>query len=449
MVPDDMQTTFSGSVSSQLCADQPSLLFPSSAFMFRVGLFLITFEQVRPFFDIQLSDYCFFLSILLLLFTPRTLRLPSRQATILWGGWLVLLGSVLSLVNVSNWGEAAGAFARFVVLYGLFSPLALIHSAEIRKNLLFLLGGIFVNCFITLLQGTVFPGIADTLSINPTKPDISDSGRFQGLTSHPNIIGLCAALAILIGIGLLSFDANKHLRGRLIVVNVVCSIAALFSGSRAVWVSLVPGLVVLAISQKRRRQSILRMLVAVAVMWAAAIYLAPGVITQFGERLDTSGSNIYSDYGRLWSAVYTVVEISQKPFIGWGIDHLDDAGLTEVPWTGEVVGAHNTFLKYWHGAGLLGAVGFLALFLVPAKRMVQLLKAGASGNLANILGLGLGSCVLLFVISNLGPFDYNRFLYVPLFVFGGFAARFRVPHRESTVATGQRSNVVRTLPSQS
>jgi hypothetical protein len=34
--------------------------------------------------------------------------------------------------------------------------------------------------------------------------------------------------------------------------------------------------------------------------------------------------------------------------------------------------------------------------------------------------------ILLFVVSNLHPVDYNRFLYVPLFVLAGFAARFPV-----------------------
>src|SRR5947209_5907805 len=108
IVPGDLRAAFSAASSSELGAEHASLLFPSSAFMFRVGLALVTFEQIRPFFGIQLSDYCFFVSIFLLLFTPRFLKLSSRQTQVLWGGWLVLIGSVFSLLNVSNWGEAAG-----------------------------------------------------------------------------------------------------------------------------------------------------------------------------------------------------------------------------------------------------------------------------------------------------------------------------------------------------
>jgi O-antigen ligase len=402
---------------------QESGFFLLSASSFRLGLALVTFEQVRPFFGIQVSDYCFFFAIVMLLFQPRTFFGPFGQTKLLMGGWLILLGAVISLVNASSLSDAAAPLARCIVLFALFAPLAIIHSTDVRRNMLLILGGIFVNCIITIVQATIFPDIANVLSINPARPDISDVGRFQGLTSHPNIIGVSAALAILIGIGFLIFKEDEHLRPRLLMVIIVCTIAGLLSGSRAVFVALVPGLVVLSLSQKQRRRAIVQMLLAMSVTWGAAAYLAPAVITQFGERLDTSGSDLYSDYGRLWSAVYTVIEISQKPLLGWGIDHFNEAGLTEVPWTGEIVGVHNVFLKYWHGVGLLGAVGFLALFVAPARLILKMLKRTFSPGTTHMLRLGLGTLVLLFVVSNLGPFDYNRFLYIPLFIFGGFASR--------------------------
>jgi O-antigen ligase len=407
--------------------EQSSLPFYCSAFLFHLGLALLTFEQIRPAFDIQISDYCFFLSLLFLIFQPDSFSLETQQKKLLIPGWIILVGSLASLLVGSSLSGAMAPLARFVVLFGLFAPLSIVHSKNIRKNVLFVLGGIFVNCVITVLQGTMFPGVADVLSINPTKPDISDVGRFQGLTSHPNIIGLSAGLAILIGLGFLSFEEYKHLRGRLIVVVVVCSLAALLSGSRAVFVALLPGLLVLAIAQRQRLQTIIRMLLAVAVVWGVTTYVAPSVLSQFSSRLDPSGVDLSSDYGRLWSAVYAVAEIAQKPILGWGIDHFNEAGLTEVPWTGEIVGVHNTFLKYWHGAGIVGAIGFVALFVAPARLMWKRMKKSSSQKVVHVLALGLGCSVYLFIVSNLGPFDYNRFLYIPLFVFGGFAARSFVP----------------------
>ena len=301
-----------------------------------------------------------------------------KGSGVLLRGTIILIGSVLSLRNASSFGDSVGPLLRLFVLFGLFAPLALLHSKNFRTNMFFLMGGIFVNCVVTLLQASVLPGIAEVLSINPTRPDISDIGRFQGLTSHPNIIGLSAALAVMIGIGLFSFDENRHIRPYLIIVVFVCTLAGFLSGSRTVFVALIPSLVVFTILQKQRR-ALVRGLIALAALCAMLFYVAPAVISQFSQRLDTSGSDFYSDDGRLWSAVYVVEEIAQKPLLGWGIDHLDDAGLTEVPETGELVGVQNTFLKFWHGAGLLGAVGFLFLFALPAKRMVQNSQERVSG----------------------------------------------------------------------
>ena len=200
----------------------------------------------------------------------------------------------------------------------------------------------------------------------------------------------------MIGIGLLSFGENKHIHRRLIVVVFICTLAGFLSGSRAVFVALIPSLILFLILEKQRRRAVLRGLVALGILWGVLIYVAPVLISEFSGRLDSTGSDFYSDYGRLWSAVYTVEEISQKPIIGWGIDHFNEAGLTEVPGTGDIVGVHNTFLKYWHGAGLLGAVGFLAIFALPTRRMLQLLKQRPSGSSTDALRLSL-SCFLIAI----------------------------------------------------
>ena len=42
--------------------------------------------------------------------------------------------------------------------------------------------------------------------------------------------------------------------------------------------------------------------------------------------------------------------------------------------------------------------------------------------------------MLLFIASNLHPFLYNRYLYVPMFVFAGFAACLRRPVGGSALA---------------
>jgi O-antigen ligase len=400
--------------------DERRPLVAFSALMFRLGLALVSFEQIRPFLDIQISDYFFFLSLLLFLSRPKSRLLETRGSGAQMAGSLLLLGALLSLKNASSWMDAAGPLARLVALFGWFVCLAVIHAKDIRKCILFLIGGIFVNCSIAILQAWVYPGIVEALSINPGRPDLgADGGRLQGLTSHPNVLGFCAALAVLLGLEVATLEMGRRIRPWLAIQVFVCALAALLSGSRTFFVALVPGLLVYVLLQRRHLRAILRPVVALALLWAALAYLAPGAVSEYSERLGSTSADFAPDYSRLVSAGLAVADISEKPILGWGIDHFEDAGLWLNP-VGELAGVHNSFLKYWYGAGLLGALGFLAVFVLPARKVVKALRTGPAEAHRGILCMALSSYVLLFIVSNVAPIVYNRFLYVPIFMFAGF-----------------------------
>src|SRR5258708_10780719 len=200
------------------CAiQQRSLWFVRSALLFRLGLALVTFEQIRP-YGVMPSDFCFFLSLLFLKFRPKVRLLKSTGSGVLMAGALILSGALLSLHDASKLNNAMAPLTRLFILFVLFGSLAVIHSENIRKNLLFLIGGIALNCAITLLQAWVFPGIVDMLSINPVAPDTSEIGRFQGLTAHTVTLGLSAALAVLIAVGLISSEKSRPVRGGLLIL---------------------------------------------------------------------------------------------------------------------------------------------------------------------------------------------------------------------------------------
>lgn len=291
---------------------------------------------------------------------------------------------------------------------------------------------------LALLQAWVYPGIVNALSINPTQPDISDeSGRLQSLTSHPNVLGLSAAMAVLIAALLLLSKTSRHIRGRLVLVVLVCTLAGLVSGSRTFLVALVAGLIVFALSQRLHRKAVVGILVALVLLWGGLNYVAPGVLTDYSERLGSTGGDYAPDQGRYMAAGLALLEIFQKPIVGWGPDHLDDAGLWLNPETGERAGVHDSFLMYWHGAGLLGATGFLALFVVPVWKTLRLLNKNLPRDRADAVRLGLACYGLLFVVSNLQPILYNRFLFIPLFVFAGFTARLWRPFQLQSPVRGR------------
>ena len=421
-----MPLASSRSASKTIRLDQQNIWFRYSAFAFQMGLVFVTFEEVRP-FGVMLSDYCFFLS---LLFLPKSRLFKSTGSGVLLAVSLILCGAILSLHD-SSVTAAADSLARLLVLFGLIAPLALSHSKDIYKTLFFLLGGIFLNCVVTVLQASVFPGIVDSLSINPPQPDVAFAGRFQGLTEFPVTLGLSAALGVLLGIGLFSIEKRPLVRWGLGIAIVVCSIAALLSGSRTFLASMLPGVIVFVILQKRRRRGVIYAIAMLTVLWSSVTYLAPGVVSQYSGRVDSVG---LVDYARLASAAQAAIEISEKPVLGWGVDHFDEGGVIVIPETGEIAGAHNTFLRYWYAAGLLGAAGFLTLFFVPARKMLLLLNRKVAARSGDAIRLILACYVFFFIVTNLGPYLYNRYIYVPLFVFGGFAAHKLDPIKVRKVA---------------
>ena len=328
---------------------------------------------------------------------------------------------VLSLLHDVDLTGVGGSFARIFTLYGLFAPLALIHSKLIRKNMIFLISGITANCAITIIQARIFPGVVDLLSINPVAPDQSEIMRYQGLTEFPVTLGLAAALAILMSFGLLMFEKRTLARWGLALSILICVEGALLSGSRTFLAALIPGLAVFGFLLKQHRRTVMRSVFGLLVLCGVLALFAPRALSEFADRVGDVG---LVDYGRLAVAAEALVDISQKPILGWGINHFTETGLIWFPgmYGNEPQGAHVTLLQYWYGAGLLAAMGFTALFIIPIRQMLGVLKSPPNRS-TNAVRLGLAVYVSIFIIFNLGPYLYNRYLYIPMFLFAGFAAR--------------------------
>ena len=411
--------------------DQRGLLFRSSAFLFRLGLATMTFDQIRP-FGTLVADYFFLLSLLLLLCSSDRRLLKSRGSGVLAAGAVILCGAFLSRVNVSS--------AQIFVLFGLFAPLTVVHARDAAKNMLFLVGGVSVSCGAAILAAWVSPNIADVLTINPLWDPHSFelSQRFGGLSGHPMILGLTAALAVLVATGLLLVEKRQYIRWALFLSILVCGIGAISSGSRNFLASLIPGLLILLLWRPLSRRSVIQVclgLIVVFAAWASIAYVLPDLTASYTERLSKTSADDSENSSRLIMAAVALTEIAQKPISGWGMDHFGEAGTIYSVADGAFMSAHDNLLQYWYAMGILGAIGYLMLFVLPVRRMLQTLKKTPPGNLSKVLKLGIGVYLLLFIASNLQPILLNRFFYIPLFLFAGLAAN--VPP-EGRLATPKR-----------
>jgi O-antigen ligase len=393
-----------------------SFTYTASKYLFLFGLAFVTFEQVRP-GGIMLADYFFLLSIV---FLPKARLKEIGGSGVLLASGLLLTGAVLSVYFSGGWGDGAGNLLKLGLLFAVLAPLSLCHSKDIYRCFVFLAGGIFLNCFITVLQASLFPGIVDALSINPGQPDVAFSGRYQGLTEYPVTLGLAGALGVLLAVGIYSVEKAKFVRWGLIFAIFICSVAALLSGSRTFFGSLIPALLVYAFMQKKQLMKTFYLICGLVLIWVSVSYLAPNVVSQFSQRVNSVG---VIDYSRLAASAQAILEIAQKPIFGWGADHFDEGGVVYLPDTGEITGAHNTLLRYWYATGLLGAIGFLMFFIAPFRQLRKLLKLKIPERAANAVRLSMGVTLFFFIVTNLGPYIFNRYIFIPLFVVTGFAAR--------------------------
>jgi O-antigen ligase len=402
----------------QLGIEQRGSLFLSSAFLFRVGLATMTFDQIRP-FRVLIADYFFMFSLLLLLCSRDRRLLISRGSGVLAAGAVILCGTLLSGVNVIS--------AQIFVLFGLFAPLAIVHAKNFRKNMLFLVGGISLSCATAVLTAWVSPGIASVLTINPMWPTDSYyfASRLGGLAGHPMILGLSAALAVLIAVGLLSTEKKPYVRYALLISVLVCTVGALLSGSRNFLASLIPSLLILTFWRPLNRRLVARLcmgLIGLFVAGASINHLAPELVESYSARLSQTSADDPENSGRVLLAAVALTEIAQKPILGWGMNHFGEAGMVYLLRDQEFMPAHVNLLQYWYAMGILGAIGYMLLFVLPVKRMLQVLKGKPSENLEKALKLGISVYLLLFIASSVQPILLNRFLYMPLFLFAGLAA---------------------------
>jgi O-antigen ligase len=187
-----------------------------------------------------------------------------------------------------------------------------------------------------------------------------DFQRVTFLTANANIIGVLAAVGILVVLGLISADVLglKRLRFALLVLVPPMLGALIRSGSRGAVVSLGLGLFcfLLMVGSWLRRVLIGACVISLAL---AVFLLSQGGI--LGNRMQESISNLsMSGREELWPAAVALA--LQKPMLGWGVGFVSGVRARD-----SVLGAtgardpHNAFLAWFVFGGLLAGVPFAIL----------------------------------------------------------------------------------------
>ncbi|WP_430334167.1 O-antigen ligase family protein [Rhodococcus sp. ACT016] len=218
----------------------------------------------------------------------------------------------------------------------------------------------------------------------------ANSGRANGLAIHPNVLGIMAAIAILVAFDLVhkTTGRNRTLAWAVIVLNVAALIG---SGSLSSMLSLAAGAVVLLVATRATTKTVLRVCAAVVMCSALALALGydPSVaIDPVEGRVNTvlgvSNDGVASLSIRESTYNFAIDHIRADPLIGVGMDSMHEGtfnGLTVV---------HNYLLRSWYQGGIL----LFATFVIISVAMLGLVgrSLATSRN-------GLQSAVIAAVIA--------------------------------------------------
>lgn len=172
--------------------------------------------------------------------------------------------------------------------------------------------------------------------------------RIDGLVYNPNPFGLFMALTAILAVGLLRDNARRPTLWALLIVALL---GVWTSGSRGAILTVATGLAVLFPPVNRARLSIY--LGAVALIFS----------TYFLIRQDANVTS--SDSERMQAFLFTLEQIHQAPWLGWGIGAYE-----RLP--GHVVNApHNMWLDLVISSGLVALAGAMLSTALLAYRLYR------------------------------------------------------------------------------
>jgi len=303
-------------------------------------------------------------------------RLPNNA--IVWVGASYL--TVMSGLSASWTAVDVGAhwlFAAYLILFWGLAPFAATYFSAVP-------GGMAMAARVFVLVQTVSSLVAvyqvvtgaSVLGFGP------HYGRALGLAGHMNILGLMAAVAIVL---LLAIPAQR--RAPLILLAIGANLAGLFvSGSLSALIAfLAGGAVVLRVNRVSLRRIVAAAVLFVIVAWGITALSAE--TTQFRTPLErvaqtTGQTELFGTLDeRVETVAYAWQHIQDDPVWGAGLD--DQSGAT---YDGETLTQSIPF-RTWFQGGIALFLAWILVFGSGVQLVARAVRSSAGGAAAGILAV--------------------------------------------------------------
>ncbi|HSZ38132.1 MAG TPA: O-antigen ligase family protein [Acidimicrobiales bacterium] len=406
-------------VSWKRASKQEDLFVFISRGLLYVGMFFLPLLRFKATKGLNVSDAIFLLGFVFLVLArkppPRAPRTPAWFV----GAFIFLLAGMLASTQADAVPQSVvvvfnAVYVFFILQYLLRQQLG--TTLHLQRAIGFFIAGVSLSGFVAILQVTLHVFLPKAGSIAAGSGTIGGNARAVGLSNQPNLAGICFALGIILGVGLLlqiGWRRHWYLSCCVFVTVAALLLAASVSGMAAVIV----GLLVLFIA----RGVPLKTVVSVVLALAAVYLLVFGVIDR-GSKLDpitrvekTTNANAGTGGGTLQLRIDTIdkawSEILQKPITGHGLDqqtlavYYDQSLYVYYP-------PHNLIALYWYGGGIFMVVGLVIMTGSGFSRLLRgRIRAGK--NWDPMRDVVLAACVADLFFAMQSPELVDRWFWLP------------------------------------
>lgn len=209
--------------------------------------------------------------------------------------------------------------------------------------------------------GYVFGSVVNVVASLLNGP-VAGTGRYDGLTSHPNLMGTCAALSVALMPYLLEVIPRSW-RWLVVVAFAFCAYGIYISGSRAALICMILVAMLYPVARRSIVYALGLLALAIPVFIVVSQVAHPDDSSALG-RLLGGGSSALATTGREENTQSVLDALVHRPLTGIGWDR---AFL-----------AHNIYVQ---AAGAIGIIGGVALVFILVEMVRPLLKVSWPYNL--------------------------------------------------------------------
>jgi O-antigen ligase len=437
--------------------------FRIARLLYCLGMCFVAAGALRPFGGLDISDWFFLTSLVVVACTVVLRRLkidPSLPGLFVFGFLVFSLGAVFSLPVALHPVDSAAALARFIFTVLLWFALGAIVLRNRRHVEIAIAAWILSNAIsglaaiVQVKWGALVFASFTTVPLDPL--GVGYAGREIGLSGHPNDLGGAAAIvvapAILFAARSIWTRAQPYAFMGLLGLVLACIV---LSGSVTAFGAALAGA---AICLATGRVAPKRLIAIAAVL--ALTSLALLVVNQQGASSVLSPvDRVSSTLGLETTTLATGLERLNLDAIAWNLivhSPLYGVGLdgNSVAQAMGGVEVHNMFLFVWVGAGVFAFLGLVLMVISLASNYVAEYRA-SNAAAEQTLVLALGTSFVSFLIVVLAqPIVFVRYAWVPAALLLPLrAARLRADNATRVQngwmrPRGAQQTAVRPLPTQ-